>query len=58
MFVWARAVCGRIIGCPASVDPSGAAGKIHMREIRLGQGVARACYHDGFHDQRPFDKAK
>ena len=21
-----------------------------MRKIEVGQGVARACYHDGFHD--------
>ena len=28
-----------------------------MRKIRLGQGVARACYHDGFHDLGTFDEA-
>ena len=57
MFVWARAVCGTRIACPASVDPSGTTGKIHMRKIRLGQGVARAWYHDGFHDLGTFDEA-
>ena len=43
------------MSCPASVDPSGATGKIHMREIEVRQGVARACYHDGFHDSMPLD---
>ena len=57
MFVWARAVCGTRISCPASVDPSGTTGKIHMREIEVRQGVARACYHDGFHDLGTFDEA-
>ena len=57
MFVWARAVCGTRISCPASVDPSGTAGKIHVRNIRRQQGVARACYHDGFHDLGTFDEA-
>ena len=28
-----------------------------MRKIRLGQGVARAGYHDGFHDSGTFDEA-
>ena len=28
-----------------------------MRKIRLGQGVARACYHGGFHDLGTFDEA-
>ena len=28
-----------------------------MRKIRLDQGVARACYHDGFHDLGTFDEA-
>ena len=46
MFVWALAVCGTRISCPASVDPSGATGKIHARKIRVDQGVERACYHD------------
>ena len=32
-------------------------GKIRMRKIRLIQGVARACYHDGFHDLGTFDEA-
>ena len=50
MFVWARAVCGTRISCPASVDPRGATRRIHMAEIEGDQGVARACYHDGFHD--------
>ena len=58
MFVWARSLCGTRISCPASVDCSEATGKIHVTEIDVGQGVARACYHDGFHDPRPLDKAK
>ena len=57
MFVWGRAVCGTRISCPASVDPSGTTGKIHMRKIEWNQGVARACHHDGFHDLKPFDEA-
>ncbi len=28
-----------------------------MREIEVRQGVARACYHDGFHDLGTFDEA-
>ena len=28
-----------------------------MTEIDVGQGVAHACYHDGFHDLGPFDEA-
>ena len=39
------------------MDCSGTAGKIHMREIEVRQGVARACYHDGFHDLGTFDEA-
>ena len=57
MFVWARGFCGTRICCRASVDCSGTARKIHMRKIRRGQGVARACYHDGFHDWGTFDDA-
>ena len=57
MFVWARAFCGTRICCCASVDCSGTAGKIHMRKIRQGQGVAHACYHDGFRDLETFDEA-
>ena len=57
VFVWARALCGTRISCLASVDFNGIAGKIHMRKIRLVQGVALACYHDGFHDLGTFDEA-
>ena len=57
MFVWARAVCGTRIRCPASVDRSGTTGKIHMRKIEVDQGAARACYHDGFQDLGTFDEA-
>ena len=57
MFVWARGFCGLRISCPASVDCSGTAWKIHMREIEEDQSVARACYHDGFHDLWTFDEA-
>ena len=56
-FVWARAFCGTRIWCPATVDCSGTIRKIHVRKIRRGQGVARACYHDGFRDLGPFDEA-
>ena len=28
-----------------------------MRKIEVDQGVARACYHDGFHDLGTFDEA-
>ena len=50
MFVWARPLYGTRISCPASVDPSEATENIHVTEIDAGQGVARACYHDVFHD--------
>ena len=56
-FVWALALLGtRYYQC-ASVDCSGTIQKIHMRKIRLDQGIARACHHDGFHHLGPFDKA-
>ena len=48
VFVWARALCGTRIGCCASVDCSGTIRKIHVAEIHVDQGVAHACYHDGF----------
>ena len=57
MFVWARGLCETRISCSASVGPSGTTGKIHMRKIRLHQGVAHACYHDGFRDLETFDEA-
>ena len=57
MFVWARVLCGTRKHQSASVDCSVVIQKIHMRKIRRGQGVARASEHDGFHDQRPLDKA-
>ena len=57
MFVWDRGLCETRISCSASVDPSGTTGKIHMRKIRLHQGVARACYYDGVHDLRTFNEA-
>ena len=57
MFVWARSLCGTRISCPASVDPSGTTGKIHMRKIRLSQGVARAYKRDRFHDPETFNEA-
>ena len=57
VFVWARALCEIRIRCCASVDCSGAIRKIHVRKIEQVQGVAHACYHDGFHDLGPFDEA-
>ena len=57
MFVWARAFCGIRYGCSASLDCSGAIRKIHVRKIRLIQGVARACDHDGFQHLGTFDEA-
>ena len=57
MFVWARGFCETRVSCPASVDCSGATRKIHVTEIDVGQGVARACYHDGFHDLERFHEA-
>ena len=56
-FVWARAFCGTRICCPATVDCSGNIQKIHMGEIDVGQGFARACKCDGFHDLGTFDEA-
>ena len=39
VFVWDRVVCGtRYYQC-ACLDCSGAIQKIHMRKIRLGQGI-------------------
>ena len=29
-----------------------------MRKIEVRQGVARACYHDGFHNLGTFDEAQ
>ena len=57
VFVWARAFCGIRYGCCASLDCSGAIRKIHVRKIRLIQGVARACDHDGFQHLGTFDEA-
>ena len=57
MFVWARGLCETKISCSASVDPSGVTGNIHMRKIRLQQGVAHACSHDGFRHLETFDEA-
>ena len=56
-FVWARVFCGTRKHQSASVDCSGVIQKIHIRKIRRVQGVARASENDGFHDQRPLDKA-
>ena len=56
-FVWARAFCGLSVGCCASVDRSGAIRKIHVVEIHVSQGVAHACYHDGFQHLETFDEA-
>ena len=56
-FVWARVLCGTRIRCCASLDCSGAIRKIHVRKIRLDQGVAHACHHDGFRHLGTFDEA-
>ena len=53
----ARALYGTRIRCCASVDCSGAIRKIHMRKIRLQQGVAHACHHDRFQHLGTFDEA-
>ena len=39
------------------MDCSGTIGNILEVEIEVGQGVAHACYHDGFHDLGRFDEA-
>ena len=39
------------------MDCSGTIGKIIEVEIEVGQGVAHACYHDGFQDLGTFDEA-
>ena len=57
VFVWALAFCELRVGCCASVDCSGVIRKIHVRTIRLIQGVEHACHHDGFHHFGTFDKA-
>ena len=57
VFVWAWALCGLRIKCCASVDCSGTIRKIHVRKIRLEQGVAHAHHHDGFQHLGTFDEA-
>ena len=57
MFVWARVFCGTRISQSAWSSDSGTVQKIHMRKIRWKQGQPLTCYHDGFHDLGPFDKA-
>ena len=39
VFVWARVLCGTRKHQSASVDRSGVIQKIHMRKIRLDQGI-------------------
>ena len=50
-------MCGPRIGLSAWSSDNRTVQKIHMREIEVRQGVARACYHDGFHDLGTFDEA-
>ena len=57
MFVWARAVCGAIYLCCASVDPNGTSGKILGPKIRLGQGPGSDDEIQEFHGLRPSDTA-
>ena len=57
VFVWARICCALGRSCLASVDCSGTIGKILEVEIEMGQGVAHACYHGGFHDLGTFNEA-
>ena len=55
-FVWARALCCIRCGCPAAVDCSGTAQKIHMRKIWWSQGCEHAWKYDRIHDPGMFDE--
>ena len=56
-FVWARVLRGTRYSQSASVDCSGVIQKIHMRKIRLGQGVVHDAEYYEFHDLETFDEA-
>ena len=56
-FVWARVLFATRHCQSAPVECSGTTGKIHVSENSMKQGVAHACYHDGFHDLGTFDDA-
>ena len=57
VFVWALVVCGIRYYQSASMDCSGAIQKIHMRKIRLGQGLVHDGEYCRFHDLGTFDEA-
>ena len=57
-FVWARALCGTRYYQSASVDCSGVIQKIHMRKIRLDQGLVHDEDFLIFHGLGTFDEAK
>ena len=58
VFVWARVLCGIRYYQSAPMDCSGVIQKIHMRKIRLDQGLVSIMKCDRFHGQRTLDKAK
>ena len=57
-FVWARVLSRTRYYQSASVDCSGVIQKIHMREIRLIQGLVNIMKCDRFHAQMMLDKAE
>ena len=57
-FVWVIVFCGIRYYQSASMDCSGVIQKIHMRKIRLVQGLVNMMKCDRFHDQRTLDKPK
>ena len=56
-FVWARVLFATRYCQSAPVECSGANGKNYVRENSVSQGVAHACYHDGFQHLDIFDEA-
>ena len=58
VFVWARVLCGTRTHQSASVDCSGVIQKIHMRKIRLDQGLVHDEDFLIFHGLGTSDEAK
>ena len=56
-FVWARVLCGTRYYQSASLDCSGVIQEIHMRKIRLSQGLVHVGESYRFHDLGTFDEA-
>ena len=54
---WARVLFATRYYQSATVECRGTTRKIHVPENSVNQGVAHACYHDGFEDLGTFDEA-